>query len=122
MLDSWINYAEGFILVYAIDDKDSFDLIKTRYQRIMKNKIGENPAIIIVGNKCDLDDKRQVETRDGEILAKGLNVNFIEVSALEKINVKETFLTVAKQLLVKKAKISLRDEVEIDNKKRCYCF
>ena len=77
---------------------------------------------IIVGNKCDLVDKRKVETKELEATAKQWNVNFMEVSALEKINVKETFLVVAKQLLVKKAKIESDEKVEGQTKKRCYCF
>lgn len=121
MMDSWIGFAEGFILVYAIDDRESFEAIKPKYERILKNKIGEKPAIILVGNKCDLTDKRKVETREAENLAKTWNINFLEVSALEKINVKESFLVVAKQLLVKKAKIESEGD-DGNQKKRCYCF
>lgn len=122
MMDSWIGFAEGFILVYAIDDRESFESIKGRYERIIKNKIGEKPSIIIVGNKCDLHDKRKVQTREGEDLAKSWKVNFLEVSAFEKINVKETFLVVAKELLIKKCKIQNDEKDEIKHKKRCFCF
>jgi small GTP-binding protein len=122
MLDSWINYAEGFILVYAIDERESFDAVKGRYERIIKNKMGESPSIVIVGNKCDLVDKRKVETSEGEEMAKLWNVDFLEVSALEKINVKETFLCIAKKLLNKKTKIKGAGENDEVKKKRCYCF
>ena len=105
MMDSWIGFADGFLLAYAIDDRESFEVIKAKHDRIIKNKIGENPCIILVANKCDLTDKRKVEAQEAEALAKFWNINFLEVSALEKINVKENFLLVAKELLLKKAKI-----------------
>jgi GTPase SAR1 family protein len=122
MMDSWIGFADGFILVYAIDDPQSFEVIKGKYDRILKNKPGEKPPIIIVGNKCDLADKRKVEVKEVEALTKSWNVNFLEVSAQEKINVKETFLVVAKQLLLKKARIENIDNDDAKSKKRCYCF
>ena len=122
MMDSWIGFADGFILVYAIDDPQSFEVIKGKYDRILKNKPGEKPPIIVVGNKCDLADKRKVEVKEVEALTKSWNVNFLEVSAQEKINVKETFLVVAKQLLLKKARIENLDTDDAKSKKRCYCF
>ena len=122
MMDSWIGFAEGFILVYAVDDRESFDSIKSKLDRIVKNKMGEKPPIIVVGNKCDLNDKRKVETKEGEASAKNWNVSFLEVSALEKINVKETFLVVAKELLIKKARIEMGEKDEGNLKKRCFCF
>jgi small GTP-binding protein len=122
MIDTWIGSSEAFILVYAIDDRESFDVIKGRYERIKKNKVGEKPIILLAGNKCDLVDKRKVESKEAEDLAKLWNVNFLEVSALEKINVKETFLIVAKELLLKKAKIENNLSSTDENKKRCFCF
>ena len=38
MLDTWINSSDGFILVYSIDKKDSFESMKSRYGRILKLK------------------------------------------------------------------------------------
>lgn len=122
MLDSWIASADGFILVYSIDDKESFDVLKSKFDRIVKNKSGDKPPIIIVGNKCDLVDKRKVLQEDAERISKSWNAHFLEVSALEKINVKETFLIVAKELLIKKGKINVKTKNEDESKKRCYCF
>ena len=104
MLDTWIGFAEGFVLVYSIDDRESFDSLKSKYDRIVKNKAEETFSIIIVGNKCDLEDKRKVSLEEGQSYAKEKGVDFMEVSALKTINVKETFITVAHNLLNKKIK------------------
>ena len=99
MIDTWINSVDGYILVYSIDNYESFEAIKVRYDRIIKNKKNKNFSIIVVGNKCDLTNNRKVTTEEAENYCKELNVNFLECSALENINVKETFLSCAKNLL-----------------------
>ena len=66
--DSWINYAEGFILAYAINDKKSFDYLDELYNRIVSMK-GMSCAIVIAGNKSDLIDDFttcDVEQKDWE--------------------------------------------------------
>ncbi len=102
MIDSWIANVEAFILVYAIDDRESFESINSKHQRILKIKKGDTPPIIIVGNKCDIKTGIKVTDKEGRDLAAALKVDFLEVSALEKINVKECFLKVAEKLLYKK--------------------
>lgn len=54
--------------------------------------------IMLVGNKTDLSDKRQVSTEEGERKAKELNVMFIETSAKAGYNVKQLFRRVAAAL------------------------
>ncbi|KAH9628401.1 hypothetical protein HF086_015931 [Spodoptera exigua] len=53
---------------------------------------------MLVGNKTDLSDKRQVSTEDGDRKAKELNVMFIETSAKAGYNVKQLFRRVAAAL------------------------
>jgi GTPase KRas protein len=123
MLDSWIGFAEGFLLVYAIDDRESFNEITNKYKRIIKTKTKDKACIIIVGNKCDLEEtKRIINKNEAEELAKSLGVQFMEVSALERINVKEGFLILAKELLYKKGKLENPALADEKTKKRCYCF
>ena len=57
----------------------------------MRTERGSDVIIMLVGNKTDLSDKRQVSTEDGERKAKELNVMFIETSAKAGYNVKQLF-------------------------------
>ncbi len=82
MLDSWISYADGFLLIYSIDDKESIEAVKGKYERIIKNKRGQNPQIIVVGNKCDLVDKRKVDKAQVEQMCKEWGIKCLEASAL----------------------------------------
>ena len=53
---------EGFLLVYSITDRDSFDSISAYHQQILRVKDTESVPILLVGNKCDLEDGRRVGT------------------------------------------------------------
>lgn len=55
----------------------------------MRTERGSDVIIMLVGNKTDLSDKRQVSTEEGERKAKELNVMFIETSAKAGYNVKQ---------------------------------
>ena len=85
MFNSWVNKGDGFILVFAINDKESFDYLKNIKNKINEIK-GENIPIILVGNKIDLKDEREINDKDVKELTKKWNVEFIECSAKENIN------------------------------------
>ena len=105
MLDTWIEFGNCYLLVYAIDDVDSFKQIKYKYDRICQNKKNEKFSAVIVGNKCDLEDsKRKVSKSEGENLGKNFGVTFLEVSALKRVNVKEAFTQVVHDYLTKAKK------------------
>ena len=123
MLDTWINSADGFILVYSIDNKESFESTKTRYDRIIRLKEGQKVSIIVVGNKCDLEDKRQVSKEEVEKYCNEMNISFLEASALNTINVKESFLTVSRGLLqINFPEKYNKKSYGNSEKGRCRCF
>jgi GTPase KRas protein len=81
MLDMWINFGQGFLLVFAVNDRESFDWLTKRRDRILKIKKGSCP-IVLVGNKCDLENERVVSETEGKELAKSWGVSYIETSAI----------------------------------------
>ena len=99
MLDKWINDAKGFILVFAINDSESFEEIKLKIKRIEKNEKNNLP-IILVGNKCDLANKRTISEQQGKDLAKIIGGKYYETSALNDLNgnVKVVFTECAKMI------------------------
>jgi small GTP-binding protein len=121
MIDTWINNADGFMLVYSIDNKESFESVKLRYERIIRIKDDEKYAILIVGNKCDLEEKRKVSKEEVETYCESINAKFLETSALKSINVRESFLYLSHCLLEffsnEKAIIKPVEK----RKKCCYC-
>ena len=102
MLDTWIEFGNCYLLVYSIDDIESFKQLKIKYDRICQIKNKEIFSVTIVGNKCDLDEKeRKVKREEGEQFAKSNGLEFLEASALKKINVKEAFTEVVHDYLLK---------------------
>ena len=71
--------ANLIVLVYAIDDKNNFKNISSWVNYIKTQK--QNAKFLLVGNKCDLKDKRQVSTDEAQKYAEENNMKFIEVSA-----------------------------------------
>ena len=122
MLDTWINSSDGFVLVYSIDNKESFESTKKRYERILKLKGDQKVAIVIAGNKCDLEESRQVSREEVENFCSGNKITFMETSALKVINVKETFLSVARGLLQINFPEKYKNSGNNSGKKKCYCF
>jgi GTPase SAR1 family protein len=85
MLDQWISLASGFLLVFAINDLETFEALKTKMRRIEKNEANKLP-VILVGNKCDLEDQRKVSVQDAEEFAKSIGAKYYETSALNDMN------------------------------------
>ena len=85
MIDEWIKAANGFLLLFAINDKESFEALKAKVVRIKKNNKGDLP-IILVGNKCDLESSREVEKQSAMDYAKTIGAKYYETSALNDRN------------------------------------
>ncbi len=93
MREQYMRTGEGFLLVYSITDRQSFEEIMTFQQQILRVKDKDYFPMIVVGNKCDLDGERQVSTQEGQNLARQFGCKFIETSAKSRINVDNAFTT-----------------------------
>jgi GTPase KRas protein len=94
-----MDEAEGFMLVYSVVDKKSFDRVQTLQKKIvqLKEKVKVVP-VILVANKIDLKDKRTVSKEEGENLAKQYGCQYIETSAKTRMNVDEAFEALAMEV------------------------
>uniref|UniRef100_A0A2I3GBX7 Ras-related and estrogen-regulated growth inhibitor n=1 Tax=Nomascus leucogenys TaxID=61853 RepID=A0A2I3GBX7_NOMLE len=80
-----MRWGEGFVLVYDITDRGSFEEVLPLKNILDEIKKPKNVTLILVGNKADLDHSRQVSTEEGEKLATELACAFYDVlPALEK--------------------------------------
>ena len=90
---SYYRRADCCLLVYDISDKYSFDQLKDYFIETIKEKCKKNIQIILLGNKTDLEDKRQVSAEEGANLALVNNYIFLETSCLKNKNVAGAFET-----------------------------
>ncbi|XP_023134241.1 RAB3D, member RAS oncogene family, a [Amphiprion ocellaris] len=82
--------AMGFLLMYDITSQESFCAVQDWATQI-KTYSWDNAQVVLVGNKLDLEDDRQVPTADAQKLATELGFQFFEASAKDNINVKQVF-------------------------------
>lgn len=89
--------AVGALLVYDISRRQTFDSIG-RWLNELHTHSDMNVVTILVGNKSDLRDAREVSTAEGKSLAEAQGLFFIETSALDSSNVNVAFQTVVKEI------------------------
>jgi len=89
--------AMGILLVYDVTDERSFNNIRTWHSNIEQHA-SEGVNKILVGNKCDSEDKRVVTEKAGQELAEELGISFIETSAKQNIGVENAFFTLARDI------------------------
>ncbi|XP_065887492.1 ras-related protein Rab-6A-like [Dysidea avara] len=97
LIPSYIRDSTVAVVVYDITNGNSFQQTNKWIEDVRAER-GNDVIIMLVGNKTDLADKRQVSMEDGEKKAKELNVMFIETSAKAGYNVKQLFRRVAAAL------------------------
>ncbi|GBB97044.1 hypothetical protein RclHR1_02900007 [Rhizophagus clarus] len=98
MREQYMRTGEGFLLVYSIVSRNSFEEISTFHQQILRVKDKDYFPIIVVANKCDLEMERQVSGHEGRELAKQFNCRFIETSAKQRVNVDEAFYNLVREI------------------------
>ncbi|XP_068182063.1 ras-related protein Rab-41 isoform X3 [Antennarius striatus] len=97
LIPSYIRDSAAAVVVYDIANLNSFQQT-SKWIDDVRTERGSDVIIMLVGNKTDLADKRQITTEGGEQRAKELNVMFIETSAKTGYNVKQLFRRVAAAL------------------------
>ena len=97
--NQYLKESQGVIIIYDITNLESFNIIKTFIEEIKKNG-PPNIKIVLVGNKCDLEDKKQVTEEEGKKLANELGINFFEVSAKTGKNVDEAFTFLVREIVL----------------------
>ncbi|CAD6904005.1 unnamed protein product, partial [Tilletia caries] len=87
--DQWIREGEGFLLVYSIAARNTFERVERFRAQISRVKDQEphTVPIMLVGNKCDKVQEREVSKEEGQALANRLGCKFVESSAKTSISV-----------------------------------
>lgn len=111
MREQYMRTGEGFLLVYSITSRSSFEEISTFQQQILRVKDRDSYPIIVVANKADLEHERQVSSQglipiclrgidwlEGRALAASFGCKFIETSAKNRTNVDEAFYGLVREI------------------------
>ncbi|XP_067652810.1 ras-related protein Rab-22A-like [Haliotis asinina] len=89
--------AAAAIIVYDVTRESTFRSVKSWVQELRRQG-SPNIVIAIAGNKCDLEDLREVRKKDAQDYARDINAIFCETSALTAVNVPQLFDAISKEL------------------------
>jgi len=117
MRDQYMRTGQGFVMVYSITSRSSFDEITTFHEQILRVKDQDYVPILLAGNKCDLARERQVTTIEGQELARSFGCPFVETSAKARINVEEAFHGLVKEI----RKVTQKDVKTTKQKQKKHC-
>jgi GTPase KRas len=112
MRDQYIQGGNGFLVVYAINNRNSFEEISTFVDQILRVKDVNKVPMVLCGNKSDLEDEREVTKNEGKQYADKQGISFFETSAKDFLNILESVEQVVR--LIRK----FQNEKSIQNKKK----
>lgn len=111
--DQWVREGRAFLLVYSVASRQTFDEIPQFRERILLVNEDEVVPMVLVGNKCDLDQERQISTQEGMNLAQDYGgIPFVECSALKSLNCEEVFYEAVREIRKMDASVAQEKSVE----------
>lgn len=120
MREQYMRSGEGFLLVFAVTDRASFDEMYKFHRQILRVKDRDEFPMLMVGNKSDLEQQRLVSQAEATALSRQLKIPYIECSAKLRMNVDQAFHELVR--IVRKFQASERPPVKPaarQNKRRC---
>ena len=118
--DQFIRTCDGFLLVYSITSRASYNDLDAFHDNMLRVKNKPSVPMVVVGNKCDLEEARQVAKSEGEITANSWNCPFFETSAKTGVNVKEAFYQVVREIWGYNDINPNENEKESSGKQKCF--
>ncbi len=91
MREQYMRAGHGFLLVYAINDRQSFNEVGKLHTQILRVKDRDDFPIVLVGNKADLETQRQVPRSEASAFCASRHIAYFEASAKLRLNVDEAF-------------------------------
>ena len=98
VVSTYFRGAHGILLLYDVTNKDSFKNLENWLIEIEKNS-NQKVLKILIGNKCDLTEDREITTEEGQTFANRNGMEFMETSAKMNTNVSEAFTTLGKLMI-----------------------
>ncbi|KAF9008277.1 ras-like protein 1 [Cyathus striatus] len=123
--DECIRSGQGYLFVYSIANRSSFERIPEFHQQILRVKHQVVP-MVLVGTKSDLEHHREVSTDEARDLAKQFGCPFLETCSKIGINVDESFCELVREIRKPKPQEQLREQARkrksVDDKATPNCL
>ncbi|KAK3580505.1 hypothetical protein CHS0354_001103 [Potamilus streckersoni] len=119
MREQYMRSGMGFLLVYSVTDRSSFDEIYKFHKQILRVKDRDEFPMILVGNKADLEHQREITLEEGREMARLLKLTYIEASAKLRLNVDQAFYELVRIVRKFQAKYSPQEKDSRKKKRIC---
>ena len=132
MTNQYYKECDGVLMIFDLTNKKSYDKVLYWVDEL-KNAVNiDNVSIVLLGNKVDEIEKREITKEEGEKLASKIGVWYYEVSALTRDNIDKAIKFLVKDIInkktsgdkpkkVEKKKIRLSEEENDDNEQSSKC-
>jgi len=98
MRDQYLRNGQGFLIVYDMTSRSSFDEASRFRSQIVRAKDSDEVPIVLIANKSDLAERRTVTATEGADLAASFRCKYIETSAKTRTNVDEAFFELVREI------------------------
>ncbi|KAH3761546.1 Ras GTPase [Pelomyxa schiedti] len=109
MRDQYFRSGHGFIIVFSVVDRPTFENVQNYRSQILKVKEEPSYPMVICANKVDIPD-REVQMKEGQDLARTFNIPYLETSAKLRQNIEPAFIAIVQE--IKKHKPATDNEVQ----------
>ncbi|XP_028140718.1 ras-related protein Ral-a [Diabrotica virgifera virgifera] len=125
--DNYFRSGEGFLCIFSITEDESFQATQEFREQILRVKNDETIPFLLVGNKCDLEDKRKVSIQEATERAKQWGVPYVETSAKTREHVDKVFYDLMREIRARKTEENKTNngrgrDKNNKKKKRCCLF
>ncbi|CAM9341886.1 ras-related protein Ral-A-like [Petromyzon marinus] len=100
--DNYFRSGEGFLCVFSICEHESFAATSELREQILRVKEDESIPFLLVGNKSDLEERRQVSVEEARSRADQWGVSYVETSAKTRANVDKVFFDLMREIRTRK--------------------
>lgn len=100
--DNYFRSGEGFLCIFSITEDESFQATQDFREQILRVKNDENIPFLLVGNKCDLEERRKVTYQEAGDRAKQWGVTYVETSAKTREHVDKVFFDLMREIRARK--------------------
>ncbi|XP_014218581.1 GTPase HRas [Copidosoma floridanum] len=122
MGDQYFRTGEGFVIVFAIDSATSFDEVKRYLSTIRRVKDSDKVPIVLVGNKCDLQQCWEVDMTHAKEVAQEYGIPFIQTSAKTRMGIDNTFKSLVREMRNQVGKTKCNNANVIGRKRKRCCI
>ncbi|RUS18900.1 P-loop containing nucleoside triphosphate hydrolase protein [Endogone sp. FLAS-F59071] len=103
--DHWIREADGFLLVYSVTSRETFEKLAFYPSIIVRARGGVGAPVVLVGNDCDLISEREVAREEGVEMARKFGCDFVECSARTCANIQRPFFKLVRAIREEKQRM-----------------